>query len=354
VGSLASPVLVAIFAGAAIAIWVAGISLSNATDALDARLGLGDALGGLILLGIATSLPEVAITVSAALKNHLDLAIGNLIGGIAIQTVVLALLDARGPPERPLSYLVGSLTLVIEATTVIAVVVIAIAGTQLPESTNVGGVSPASVAILSAWILGLLAVNRMRRRSAWEVRAPGARPGRRKRSEPHPEQPHPFTGKSTLFVTAVFGAAALVTLGSGFALEEAGNALASRAGLTAGIFGATVIAAATALPEVSTGFAAVKLGDYRLAMSDIFGGNGFMPALFLFADLIAGRPTLTQAKAPDLWLAGLGALVTVVYVTGIILRPERTRLRMGFDSRLVILLYMLGVLGLIVVPAGSG
>jgi cation:H+ antiporter len=291
--------------------------------------------------------------VSAALKDHLDLAIGNLIGGIAIQTVVLALLDARGPPARPLSYLVGSLTLVVEATTVIAVVVIAMGGTQLPESTNLGGVSPASLAILCCWIVGLIAVNRMRRRTAWEVRAPGARPGRRKRSEPHPQQSHPFKGKSTLFVSALFGAAAIITLGAGFALEETGNTLASRAGLSAGIFGATVIAAATALPEVSTGFAAVKLGDYRLAMSDIFGGNGFMPCLFLVADLIAGQPVLTEAKSPDLWLAGLGALVTAVYVAGVILRPERTRLRMGFDSRLVILLYMLGVLGLLVVPSGS-
>ena len=93
--SLPAPALVAIFAGSASAIWLAGVRLSKTTDALDARLGLGDDIGGLVLLGIATSLPEVAITVSAAIAGHIDLAIGNLIGGIAIQTVVLAALDAR-------------------------------------------------------------------------------------------------------------------------------------------------------------------------------------------------------------------------------------------------------------------
>jgi len=349
-GSLGSAALIAIFLVAAVVIWIAGVSLARSTDALDARLGFGDALGGLILLGIATSLPEVAITVSAALAHHLELAVGNLIGGIAIQTVVLAALDARAPAGRPLSYLVGSLTLVIEAATVIVVVVIAMAGTQLPKSANLAGVSPASVAIFASWILGLLAVNRMRKGGAWEVKAAGASPGRSRKSEPHTQKPHPFSGRAMAVVLAAFAAAALFTLGAGYALEESGSALASRAGLGAGVFGATVIAAATALPELSTGLGAVKLGDYQLAMSDIFGGNGFMPTLFLLADLLSGTPALVSAKPTDVWLAGLGALVTAVYLIGIVLRSQQTRLRMGLDSRLVIVIYVLGILGLAVIP----
>jgi len=151
-------------------------------------------------------------------------------------------------------------------------------------------------------------------------------------------------------VLAAFAAAALFTLGAGYALEESGSALASRAGLGAGVFGATVIAAATALPELSTGLGAVKLGDYQLAMSDIFGGNGFMPTLFLLADLLSGTPALVSAKPTDVWLAGLGALVTAVYLIGIVLRSRQTRLRMGLDSRLVIVIYVLGILGLAVIP----
>ena len=56
--------------------WIAGVKLSNTTDVLSSRLGLGEALGGLILLAIATNLPEIAITASAALSNNLGVAIG--------------------------------------------------------------------------------------------------------------------------------------------------------------------------------------------------------------------------------------------------------------------------------------
>jgi cation:H+ antiporter len=151
---LTSPLLVAVFVSSAALIWVAGVSLTRSTDALDLRLGLGEALGGLLLLAIATSLPELAITATAALRDNIELAIGNLIGGIAIQTVVLALLDATVRDDRPLSFLVGSLILVLEALMVIGVVVVVLLTTQLPASASIAGISPGSVAVALVWLGG--------------------------------------------------------------------------------------------------------------------------------------------------------------------------------------------------------
>src|ERR671923_2274733 len=98
---LATPYVVLLFAGASAATWAAGVLLSRATDALDVRLGLGEELGGVVLLAVAGSLPEVAITVSAAARGNLGLAAGNLIGGIAGQTIVLAVCDFVAHPRRP-------------------------------------------------------------------------------------------------------------------------------------------------------------------------------------------------------------------------------------------------------------
>jgi cation:H+ antiporter len=70
-----------VFAASAVAIWVAGIKLSNYTDVLSDRLHLGAALGGLILLAVATNLPEIAITLAASLNGQIDVAVSNVLGG---------------------------------------------------------------------------------------------------------------------------------------------------------------------------------------------------------------------------------------------------------------------------------
>ena len=114
---LSLPVLLLIFVAAAAVIWVAGIQLSNQTDVLSTRLHLGAALGGLILLAVATNLPEIAIVVSASLSGNVGVAVGNILGGIAIQTVVLVLLDAFGVRGRhPLTYQAASLLLELSKT----------------------------------------------------------------------------------------------------------------------------------------------------------------------------------------------------------------------------------------------
>src|SRR5512141_1456495 len=118
-----------LFLGSAAAVWVAGIWLSETTDTLDRRFGFGDALGGLLILAITTNLPEIAITTGAAASGDLGIAIGNILGGIAIQTLVLVLLDAFGiRTGPPLTYRAASLILVLEAALVIGVLTVSVMG----------------------------------------------------------------------------------------------------------------------------------------------------------------------------------------------------------------------------------
>jgi cation:H+ antiporter len=351
VAGLGSPFLLLIFLGAATATWMAGIMLSKTTDALDSRLGLGDDIGGLILLSMAGSLPEVAITISAAASGNLGLAAGNLIGGIAIQTMVLLICDFAVGPVRPLTYLVGRLTPVLEGLLVIILVAGVEMGALLKPSTAIAGrVSPASLGIVVVWIVGIYVINRASKDPRWSISMPGSQPGRQRHERLQPEQPHPFTGSSTAWVAALFGLACAVTLGAGVALEESGNELANRLSVNGVIFGATVLAFATALPEISSGIAAVRLGDHALAMGDILGGNAFQVCLFIVADLVAGKPVLPSAGDLNAWLAALGVALTAIYGFGVIIRPMRCRFRLGPDSLLALAVFGLGIAGLFVVP----
>jgi len=331
--------VVAVFVAGSAATWIAGISLSKSTDSLDRRFGLGEELGGLILLAIAGTLPEIAIVASAAVAGHLDIAVGNLIGGIAMQTLVLVVLDDASGRERPLSYLVGSLTPVLEALIVVVCLATVLAGAALPASTSVGGVSPTSIAVVLFWLGGVWIVNRVRMRTDWKIEMPGSRPGRRHVREDHPQERRPFSGRSTALVVAVFGLAAGITLGAGVALQSSGNVLADRMGLQGAIFGATVLAAATALPEISSGIAAVRLGDHQLAVGDILGGNSFQLTLFLLADVLAGTPVIVAERGSDVWLGGAGLLMTGIVAAAVIARPKRTVLRLGIDSIALVAVY---------------
>ncbi len=336
--------LMLIFVGGAIAVWIAGIQLSNTTDVLSSRLKLGEALGGLLFLAVATNLPEIAITATAGLAHNLGIAIGNILGGIGIQTVVLVVLDVFGlRGKAALSYRAASLQLVLEGVLVIAVLIIAIMGTQLPSSLIFARLAPGDVLILLTWLVGIWLVDKARTGLPWQEKgyAPDVhRPDKKKDNQSKTDR------WSTTRVVLVFAVASLVTLLAGVVLEESGNAIATHTGLNGVIFGATVLAATTSLPELSTGLASVKLGDYALAFSDIFGGNAFLPVLFLLATLLSGQSALPQAKSADIYLASLGILLTTVYIYGLIFRPKRQILNMGFDSFVVLIVYIVGTIGL--------
>jgi cation:H+ antiporter len=343
-----------VFVACAVAIWVAGIFLSNHTDILADRLHLGQALGGLILLAVATNLPEIAITYSAASSGHLDVAVSNILGGIALQTVVLVALDAFGVRERrPLTYQAASLTLVIEGAVVLAVLVVVVMGTQLPKSLIQFRLTPDVILIAVIWVVGLVLTQRSGRSLPWSNsgEAPDSQPQPRGHSQTARAQEAARRGQSTVTASLVFGMAAIVTLVAGAIAEESGTAAADHVGLSGVIFGATVLAAATALPELSTGLTAARQGDYKLAFGDIFGGNAFLPVLFLLAVVVSGKAVLPNAHASDIYLTGLGGLLTIIYMGGLLFRPSTQHARLGIDSIAVLVVYVLGIVGLIALPS---
>ena len=259
------------------------------------------------------------------------------------------MLDAVGLGKAaPLTYRAASLELVLEGILVVAVLTLVVMGHQLPPSLSGFGVAPASLLIAVLWVAGIYLIGKSRNKLPWQQTGvpPDSQAGKQGSANQKNAQSSTQKGQSTTRQAIIFVLGAVLTLVGGVALEQSGDAIAGRIGMSGVLFGATVLAAATSLPELSTGLASIKLGDYQLAVSDIFGGNAFLPVLFLVATLISGQPVLPIAQKTDIYLTGLGMLLTTIYLYGLIFRPRWQIARMGVDSLLVLLLYGLGIGGL--------
>jgi cation:H+ antiporter len=336
--------LIIIFLAAAAITWWAGIALTKTTDTLDTRFKLGDALGGLILLGISGSLPELAITVSAAYKGHIPIIIGTLLGGLALQTLILIIFDFFIKGRRPLSYLAGSINMSIETAFAIILTILALLATFIPRQYAFFNMNPLSIVIVIAWVGGLYLINKFRKIARFnEVSVPDAAPGR-KHHERRAVENHPFyANKKNGHVILIFLAACIATLIAGVVLEESGSALAAQLGIGSGLFAATVLALVSALPEISTGLESIFIGDNQLAISDIMGGNAFMLTIFLLADIIAQKPVLSYTGKSDLLFAILAIGMMAVYAVSFIKKLKNRYFRLGLDSITELILYALGI-----------
>jgi cation:H+ antiporter len=333
----------AVFAASAGVVWVAGTRLGGYANTIANRTGIGKALVGLVLLGGITSLPEVATSASAAASGNAALAVNNLLGGVALQVAILAAADAAVGRDA-LSSVVAHPVVLLQGTLKVLLLVIVAAGIVVGD-VGVGGVGVWSSMVLVGYLASLGLLHRYERRRPWVPDSQGrgestrrgathGRAGEARRSE----------GRSTAHIAALTAAAALAILAAGFLLTRTGEAVAVQTGLGSSFVGAILVAAATSLPEVSTVLSAVRLREYQMAISSIFGTNLFDIVLVFLADAIyAGPPVLNEVGRFSVFASLLGVAVTTAYVAGLVERLNRTVWRMGVDSLAVLVLYVGGV-----------
>lgn len=336
--SLSSILLIVIFLIATIVIWVTGIKLTKAIDAITSHFGLGEAFGGMVFLAIITNLPEIAITTVAAAHRDYDIAISNILGGIAIQTVVLVLIDIFGVGRSaPLTQKGHSKVLILEGVALIFILSVVIIGAQFPNSLIFFRTTPFEWLIVLIWIGTIFLISKIM--------------DRKQKVQPDEMIHHMRMPKSTFKGSLssaywVLTIGAIITLFAGWALEITGETLANRWNISGVIFGGTILALCTALPEISTGIASAKIRDYNMAVSDIFGGNAFLPVLFIMASIIGGDAILPNLKPSDIYLTTLGIILTGIYMAGMVIHSKKQIYRMGIDSLIVLIVYLLGIWGL--------
>lgn len=330
--------VVTLFVASAVVIAVAGTHMTRRADRLADLTGLGEAIFGAVLLGGSTSLPGIMTSVTTAFEGYAELAISNAIGGIAAQTTFLAVADMayRRANLEHAAASVENLTQGALLTTLLAIPLLATAG---PDVT-VWGIHPASPLLLIAYLFGLRLVQQARSAPLWK---PYDTP------ETHPDEPDEYTtGRRDLVqLWGTFIGLALITATAGYLVAQSGIALADRTGLSETVIGGLFTAIATSLPELVTSVAAVRQGALTLAVGGVIGGNAFDVLFVAFSDAAYRVGSIYHAITDrQVFVIALTLLLTGVLLLGLLRRERSGIMGIGFESFLVIVLY-LGAFGLL-------
>lgn len=322
-------VTLAIFAASAGVVWFAGARLAYLADVLADRLNLAKSIVGLLFLSLATSLPEVATTLTAAVQQNKELVLNNLFGGVALQTAILAIADFR--VRRAITSYPRKANHALEATLVVLLLSLALIVTQLGEYVSVASVGMGSVIVALAYVGAIALLRRYDDASDWvPVDLPDPDP------LPFPA-PSGLAKESNRALGVHVALACGLILVFGLLLVVTADRIATQSGLGASFIGVTLLAAATSLPELTTSLTAVRIGAYTMAISNIFGSNLIMMVLVFPADILFREGPILDGTSKTVGLSlTFGILVTTIYLIGLIVRRKPRIGAIGLDLALVL------------------
>lgn len=333
---------IGLFAAAAVVVWLAGTRISFYVDDISEQTGLGQALLGLILLAGATSLPEIAVTVTAAATGNADLAVNNLFGSIAMQVAVLAAIDFM-IGRRALTAVVPNPAVIVQGALNVILLSIAACGIVVGDAAFLG-IGLWSWACLFGYIAGVWLLSQSEDRRPWlptgRLRKDSEKEAKRKTKKRTGSSTHRSL-RATIGLTMAAGLCILV---AGYIVSRTGEAMAEQTGLGSNFFGFVLVAISTSLPEFSAALSAARLGLFTMAISGILGTNLINVGLLFLVDAVsAGEPVLNQVGKFATVGALIGIVVSALFVTGIAERRDRTIWRMGIDSIAVLIVYAGGL-----------
>ena len=296
--------------------------------------GLGEALVGALFLGAATSLSGLTASIVAAARGLPELAVSNAVGGIAAQTAFLVIADFchRRVNLEHAAASVENLLYGILLCGLLAVPLIA----QYTPAGTLWNLHPASLVLIALYLGGLRLARQTRRGPLWKPE---------QTRETQPDAPAPDNlQRSLTALNLQFAGLAALTAAAGWLIALSGEQLMVRHGLSESVTGALLTAIATSTPELVTTIAAVRRGALTLAVGGIMGGNLFDVLFLAAADAAWQEGSLYHAMTGrQSYLLALTILMTATLLAGLIVREKHGVARIGFESGLVLVIYVGGM-----------
>ena len=239
--------------------------------ALARHLRISPVLIGTTLVSLATTTPELAVSVTASLRGNPGLALGNAVGSAICNVgLVVGVLCILHP-----------LTVRREDFTLPARVMLGMGALLTVLTFRLGLGRPAGL-LLVLCIAGYLAVDYVRHRK-----------GRAGTTGPPDDATDPLWSRGRALILFVVGAV-LVLMGSRLMADNAVR-LATMIGVPPIIIGLTVVAVGTSLPELVTAITAAKKGVPELSLGNLVGANILNITLIPGVSALVHPLTMTRA-----------------------------------------------------------
>ncbi len=323
-----------VFSISTIAIAFAGTYLSKVSDQLADLTGMGEALFGAIFLGGSTSLPGIITSVVAAHNGHPQLAVSNAIGGIAAQTLFLAIADITYKRIN-LEHAAASFANLMQGLLLIGLLALVLTGISSPE-VSFFHIHPFSVLLIIVYILGLRTISKAKDNPMWK-------PMKTKATVidiPKKENLEQLSRGKVIFKFVVL---AIIVAVAGYFVAKSGIAIADKTGLSEGFVGALLTAIVTSFPELIVSIAAVRQRALTLAVGNIIGGNTFDVLFIAFADVAYLEGSILHAiSGQQVFILALTILMSATLILGMLQREKQGMAKIGWESFLIMMIYILG------------
>ena len=283
-------IMLAVFLAGIILIVKGGDFFVDAASWIAEISGIPKLVVGATIVSLATTLPELLVSLLAALQGKVDMAVGNAVGSV---TANLGLILAISVVCMPAAIRRGDYLL--KSVLMLAASGIVVAGGARGE---VGlGLSLLLMAIFAVFLLENLQSARRSMRGDREVL----------RMAPKKKE---IFFQCAKFVVGAVG----VVLGADL-LVDSGSALARMVGVSERVIGVTIVAVGTSLPELVTTVTAIVKKQSALSVGNILGANILDLTLIMpLCALVAGKPLPISAASARLDLPAcllVGAVAVV-------------------------------------------
>jgi cation:H+ antiporter len=288
------------FLGGLALIYAGGEVFVRSAAALGRRMHMSPLVAGLTIVAFATSAPELAISLNAALQDLPGLAIGNVIGSNICNLALILGVVAIIKPAPVRQTLVRRDVLVMSLTTLI------VPGLLLDgELTRIEG-TLLLVAILAYTVLNV-----------WHARVT-----RDQRSAD--EHSVPLITENLGFNVVLATLGLLLLVAGSRAFVDASASIAEFFGVPDGVVGLSAAALGSSLPELSASIIAARHGQPEMAAGNLIGSNIFNLLLILGATSVVRPLAMQSVTTVDLVaMILITALALVLMLTRVsVSRPE--------------------------------